>query len=97
MNARVLGISFDPEKVNQAERSGIDNSAAYLKSWLSALPEAERKPELMSAIGSAQKISDYVLSFAMKLEEQLDQQDDERSEAQPEPSALASARYKVKI
>lgn len=69
MNARVLGISFDPTKVDAAERSGIENSAAYLKSWLSALPEQDRKPELMSAITSAQKISDYVLSFSYSSED----------------------------
>ena len=72
MNARVLGISFNPDLVDRAERSGIDNSAAYLGSWLSVLPEEDRKTELMAAISSAQKISDYVLEFALPLKEDLD-------------------------
>lgn len=74
MNARVLGISFDPTQVDTRERSGLENSAAYLKNWLSAIPEQDRKPELMAAISSAQKISDYVLGFALKedLDEELE-------------------------
>jgi len=72
MSARVFGIAFDPAQVNSAERSGLDNSAAYLKTWLSALAEEDRKPELMSAISTAQKISDYVLEFALPLKEDLD-------------------------
>lgn len=84
MSARVLGIAFDPKQVDAAERSDVSNSAAYLKSWLSAMPESERKPELMSAISSAQKISDYVLSFAYPLVEDLDKVEEIKTQIQPQ-------------
>ncbi len=66
MNARAMGIAFEPSAVNKAERSGLENSAAYLRHWLGMLPEEDRKIELMAAISSAQKISDYVLEFTLK-------------------------------
>ncbi len=87
MNARVLGIAFDPAQVDQRERSGLDNSAAYLRGWLSALPEEERKPELMAAISTAQKISDYVLGFTLTQDEEL--------EAEPEPAVEPEANVLV--
>jgi antirestriction protein ArdC len=76
MNAKILGISLDPTKVDATERSGIENSAAYLKGWLSALPDQDRKSELMSAITSAQKISDYVLSFTYSADETVSEAED---------------------
>ena len=92
MNARVLGISFDPNQVADAERSGIENSAAYLKSWLSALPEQDRKPELMSAITSAQKISDYVLSFTYSVDETVSETESETENVEQKmPSPLPSS------
>ena len=98
MNARVLGIAFDPKQVEPAERSGVHNSAAYLKSWLSALPEAERKPELMSAISSAQKISDYVLSFAYPLVEDMSEEEIETQiyPTSPDPSPTP-ARMRMRL
>ncbi len=43
--------------------------AAYIRSWLGALPEAERKAELLAAITAAQKISDYVLGLVLAQQE----------------------------
>ena len=91
MNARVLGISFNPDLVDRAERSGIDNSAAYLKSWLSVLPDEDRKTELMAAISSAQKISDYVLEFALPLKEDL------AKNLKPEISPRGSLAARVRL
>ncbi len=74
MNARVLGIAFDPERVGQAERGdSIGNAASYLASWLGALPENERKSELMAAIGAAQGISDFVLGFVTCCKEDVEE------------------------
>ena len=69
MNARILGIALDPGALHEGERDEIENEAAYIKSWLSALPEAERKAELLAAITAAQKISDYVLGLALPQQE----------------------------
>ncbi len=74
MNARALGIAFIPDAVNEAERSGIDNSAAYLRSWLRQLPAQGRKTELMAAISEAQRISDYVLGFALNRKEEFNEE-----------------------
>lgn len=64
-------------KVNKAERSGLENSVAYLRHRLGMLPEEDRKIELMAEISSAQKISDYVLEFALKEQcaEEIDRQE----------------------
>lgn len=101
MNARVLGIAFAPTRVDDAERSGIENSAAYLKSWLSALPEQDRKTELMSAITSAQKISDYVLSFTYSADETESETESEAQETELKmPSPLPhspSTRMRMKL
>ena len=85
MSARVLGVAFDPAQVDRTERSGLDNSAAYLTGWLSALPEDQRKSELMAAISSAQKISDYVLGFALAQAEELEAESELAVEPEPEP------------
>lgn len=87
MNARVLGIAFDPTQVDKSERSGIENSASYLRSWLQALPEEDQKPELMSAITAAQRISDYVLAFALALPE--------KEEADLESSMTSFSRMRL--
>jgi antirestriction protein ArdC len=73
MNARILGIALDPGALHEGERDEIENEAAYIKSWLSALPEAERKAELLAAITAAQKISDYVLGLALPQQEDVTQ------------------------
>lgn len=88
MNARVLGIAFDPTQVDKSERSGIENSASYLRGWLQALPEEDQKPELMSAITAAQRITDYVLEFALALPE--------KEEADLE-SAVASSGPRMRL
>lgn len=64
MSARLLGIAFEPNAVERTERSieGIDNTAAYLLSWLNRLPERDRNRQLLQAIAEAQKISDYLLN-----------------------------------
>lgn len=85
MSARSLGIAFDPAQVDRTERSGLDNSAAYLTGWLSALPEDQRKPELMAAISTAQWISDYVLGFALALGEEREAEPELAVEPDPKP------------
>ncbi len=65
MSARVLGIAMDPSELCEGDRDELENEAAYIKSWLGTLPEAERKTELLAAISAAQKISDYVLGLAL--------------------------------
>ena len=97
MNARVLGISFDPTEVDATERSGIENSAAYLKSWLSALPEQDRKSELMSAITSAQKISDYVLSFTYSADETVSEAEDVELKIQLTLSSPPTPRMRMRL
>ncbi|WP_143214966.1 ArdC family protein, partial [Acidithiobacillus albertensis] len=71
MTALSLGIGFSPDAQKQEEGreviAGVDNTAAYLTSWLSALPEKDRKKELMSAITDAQKISDYLIERTPEL------------------------------
>ena len=62
MTAASLGIGFDPEAQNREEGRELGNSAAYLASWLGALPEKERKQTLMQAIKDAQGISDYLIA-----------------------------------
>ncbi len=61
MTAVSLGIGFDPQAQNMEENANIQQNAAYLASWLKALPEKERKTELMAAIKDAQGISDYLI------------------------------------
>jgi antirestriction protein ArdC len=62
MTAASLGIGFDPaaQQVEQ-DRTSLANHAAYLASWLHALPEQERKSAIMGAITDAQAISTYLL------------------------------------
>jgi len=63
MTAASLGIGFDPE-AQQVEdgRASLANHAAYLASWLQALPEQERQSAIMGAIADAQAISTYLLA-----------------------------------
>ncbi len=99
MSARVLGVAFDPAQVDRTERSGLDNSAAYLTGWLSALPEDQRKPELMAAISSAQKISDYVLGFALARPEELEAESELAvvPEPKPEPKVLVPSGPRFRL
>ena len=69
MSARVLGIAMDPSELCEGDRDELENEAAYIKSWLGALPEPERKTELLAAISAAQKISDYVLGLTLSEDE----------------------------
>ncbi len=61
MTAAALGIGFDPGAQSVEEGRELDNSAAYLASWLKALPEKERKQTIVRAIQDAQGISDYLI------------------------------------
>ena len=61
MTAASLGIGFDPASQDREEGREMGNSAAYLASWLKALPEKERKQILMQAIKDSQGISDYLI------------------------------------
>lgn len=78
MTALSLGIGFSPDAQNQEEGrevvAGVDNTAAYLNSWLRGLPEKDRQKELMQAISGAQKISDYLIERTPELEKGLDQE-----------------------
>jgi antirestriction protein ArdC len=73
MNARILGIAMDPGAIHEGDRDGLENEAAYIRSWINALPKVERKAELMAAISAAQKISDYVLSLTLPQQEEVTQ------------------------
>lgn len=65
MTALSLGIGFSPDAQKMEDgrevASGVDNTSAYLTSWLGALPEKDRQKELMGAISQAQKMSDYLI------------------------------------
>ncbi|MGC9217329.1 ArdC family protein, partial [Acidithiobacillus sp.] len=61
MTAASLGIGFDPASQDREEGREMGNSAAYLASWLKALPEKERKQSIVQAIKDAQGISDYLI------------------------------------
>ncbi|ACH83540.1 DUF3560 domain-containing protein [Acidithiobacillus sp. 'AMD consortium'] len=68
MTAASLGIGFDPASQDLEEGREMGNSAAYLASWLKALPEKERKQILMQAIKDAQGISDYLIERTPELQ-----------------------------
>ncbi len=68
MTAAKLGIGFDPKAQDMEEGREAQNTAAYLASWLKALPEKERKQELMAAIKDAQGISDYLIERTPEIE-----------------------------
>ncbi|MGC9215847.1 zincin-like metallopeptidase domain-containing protein, partial [Acidithiobacillus sp.] len=67
MTAAALGIGFDPASQNMEEGREMGNSAAYLASWLKALPENERKHIIVQAINDAQNISDYLIERTPEL------------------------------
>ena len=68
MTAASLGIGFDPASQDLEEGREMGNSAAYLASWLKALPKKERKQILMQAIKDAQGISDYLIERTPELQ-----------------------------
>ena len=73
MTAASLGLGFDPAAQDREEgRDALaggktladgttGNSAAYLASWLKALPEKDRKQTIMQVIKDAQGMSDYLM------------------------------------
>jgi len=67
MTAASLGIGFDPESQNVEEGREVGNSAAYLASWLRALPEKQRKDIIVQAIKDAQNISEYLIERTPEL------------------------------
>ncbi|MGE0047753.1 MAG: DUF3560 domain-containing protein [Acidithiobacillus sp.] len=62
MTAATLGIGFDPQAQEVEEGREVGNTAAYLGSWLRALPEKERKQAIVGAIRDARGISDYLIA-----------------------------------
>jgi len=68
MTAASLGIGFDPASQELEEGREVGNSAAYLASWLSALPDKERKQILMQTIKDAQAMSDFLLERTPELQ-----------------------------
>ncbi|QFX96683.1 zincin-like metallopeptidase domain-containing protein [Acidithiobacillus thiooxidans] len=61
MTAATLGVGFDPDAQNLEEGREMGNSAAYLASWLRALPEKDRKKIVVDVIRDAQNMSEYLL------------------------------------
>jgi antirestriction protein ArdC len=74
MTAASLGIGFDPASQDMEEGREAGNSAAYLASWLKALPEKERKQAIMGAIKDAQGISDYLIERTPELQVEVEQE-----------------------
>ncbi|MBW9250212.1 MAG: DUF3560 domain-containing protein [Acidithiobacillus ferriphilus] len=74
MTAAALGIGFDPAAQSVEEGREMGNSAAYLASWLKALPEKERKQVLMGAIKDAQGICDYLIERTPELQVEVAQE-----------------------
>ena len=74
MTAASLGIGFDPASQDMEEGREMGNSAAYLASWLKALPENERKQAIMGAIKDAQGISDYLIERTPELQVEVAQE-----------------------
>ncbi len=72
MTAASLGIGFDPAAQGVEEGRETGNTAAYLASWLSALPDKERKQILMQTIKDAQAMSDYLLERTPELQVEQD-------------------------
>ncbi|MBU2774490.1 DUF3560 domain-containing protein [Acidithiobacillus ferrooxidans] len=74
MTAASLGIGFDPASQDREEGREMGNSAAYLASWLKALPEKERKQSIVQAIKDAQGISDYLIERTPELQVEVAQE-----------------------
>ena len=68
MTAAALGLGFDPSAQDREEGREIGNAAAYLASWLKALPGKERKQAIIGAIKDAQAISDYLIERVPEME-----------------------------
>lgn len=75
MTAASLGIGFDPAAQGVEEGRETGNTAAYLASWLSALPDKERKQILMQTIKDAQSISDYLIERTPELQVEAPERD----------------------
>ncbi|WP_241799195.1 ArdC family protein [Acidithiobacillus caldus] len=72
MTAASLGIGFDPQSQNIEEGREMGNTAAYLASWLGALPEKERKQIMVQTIKDAQGISDYLIERTPELKVEME-------------------------
>jgi antirestriction protein ArdC len=81
MNARILGIAMDPSAIHEGDRDSLENEAAYVSSWLQALPKAARNTELLGAIAAAQKISDYVVALTLPQQEEVTEAAEEHEPA----------------
>lgn len=92
MTAASLGIGFDPASQDLEEGRETGNSAAYLASWLKALPEKERKQTMMQAIKDAQGISDYLIERTPDLAVEVAQE-----RASPTVSRGDYVRYRNEI
>ncbi|MGK9452459.1 ArdC family protein [Acidithiobacillus caldus] len=72
MTAASLGIGFDPQSQDMEEGREVGNTAAYLASWLGALPEKERKQIMVQTIKDAQGISDYLIERTPELKVEVE-------------------------
>ncbi|AEK57928.1 DNA primase [Acidithiobacillus caldus SM-1] len=72
MTAASLGIGFDPQSQDMEEGREVGNTAAYLASWLGALPEKERKQIMVQTIKDAQGISDYLIERTPELKVEME-------------------------
>ncbi len=88
MTAASLGIGFDPEAQGVEEGREMGNSAAYLASWLSALPDKERKQILMQTIKDAQGISDYLIERTPELQVEAPEREEPAREPEQAPGVL---------
>jgi len=89
MTAAAMGIGFDPEAQNVEEGREVGNSAAYLASWLGALPEKERKQIVVQTIKDAQKISDYLLERVPELQVEAPEKSAAKEVVQPSTAVSA--------
>lgn len=74
-----LGGEFCPDAQNQERGRELENSAAYLASWLKSLPAKERKKVLLDCIKDAQKIADFLMSNSPDLQKRVFQEPKEES------------------
>lgn len=88
MTAASLGIGFDPEAQGVEEGREMGNSAAYLASWLSALPDKERKQIIMQTIKDAQGISDYLIERTPELQVEAPEREEPAREPEQAPGVL---------
>jgi antirestriction protein ArdC len=94
MTAAMLGMGFNPDAQNLEEgRDDTENTSAYLASWLRALPEKERKTEMVAAIKDAQAISDYLLERAPEI--QMGRAQEKVVDMEPRPTVTKAHPWNI--